>query len=58
MVLDLLSGNFKTLFAVKNVSLDDKWDQLNRNYTVMFCILSGTIMTLKQVTYFYFYLKK
>ena len=49
MVLDLISGNFKSLLQIKSVSIDDQWDQLNRTYLVMFCILSGTIMTFKQV---------
>ena len=49
MVVDLISGNFKGLFAVKSVNIDDSWDQMNRNYMVMFCIMSGTIMTLRQV---------
>jgi len=48
MVLDLISGNFKSLLQIKSVSIDDQWDQLNRTYLVMFCILSGTIMTFKQ----------
>ena len=35
--------------ASKVIGVDDKWDQCNRTYLVMFCIFSGTIMTLRQV---------
>ena len=49
MVLDLISGSFRSFLKIKSVSIDDQWDQMNRTYLVMFCILSGTIMTFKQV---------
>jgi hypothetical protein len=47
MVLDILSG-FKGITPFKGITLDDGWDQINRSFMFVLCVVMGTVVTVRQ----------
>lgn len=47
MVIDILSG-FKGITPFKGITLDDGWDQINRSFMFVLCVLMGTVVTVRQ----------
>lgn len=42
MLLEILA-NFKQATPFKEIVLDDKWDQVNRCYMFLLCVIFGTV---------------
>ncbi|KAL5271269.1 hypothetical protein ACHWQZ_G001792 [Mnemiopsis leidyi] len=49
MLLEILA-NFKGATPFKEIVLDDKWDQINRCYMFLLCVIFGTVVTFRQYT--------
>ena len=47
MLLEILA-NFKGATPFKEIVLDDKWDQINRCYMFLLCVIFGTVGGLKK----------